>query len=408
MKPTLLQTFPDEKILLVKLKDPSFHKQKTTLIPPIGLLCLREAITDRDRVTILDENLGESLETHLETNQYDIIGLSVMFSAQHSQYLQAAKLAKKHAKIIIAGGHHAAFVPPPPGIDILIRGQGEPFFTRGQINIAFPKPAYNFMVPYWNANLPHDLQSKTKRWFPTITSRGCPYKCGYCTMNNFWGSPQFYKCAAIYNHFTDLATIGIKEIFIEDDNLTLNKDHFKMVIDALKFFDFWWSTPNGISPKSIQDPTTLNLINNSKCWRLSLAFETGVEATASKMGTLHSYLPYKKAEQLVKNISNMNIKTCGFFIIGYPGETQENIRTTLEYANALPLDDRYIYIATPYPGTELFNICIDHKILKYSPPELYEHLWYTEGLIDTPEFHGAQIEQIKQADREKALRRKDE
>ncbi|MFH1626114.1 MAG: radical SAM protein, partial [Pseudomonadota bacterium] len=200
----------------------------------------------------------------------------------------------------------------------------------------------------------------------------------------------------------------IKEIFIEDDNFTLNKDHFKMVIDALKFFDFWWSTPNGISPKSINNPEILSLINQSNCWRLSLAFETGVEATSYLMGTHHSYLPFKEAELLVRELNNMGIRTCGFFIIGYPGETQENIRTTLDYANSLPLDDRYIYIATPYPGTELFNTCMDHNLLKYSPPELYEHLWYTEGLIDTPEFHGAQIEQIKQADRENALRRKDE
>jgi radical SAM superfamily enzyme YgiQ (UPF0313 family) len=99
------------------------------------------------------------------------------------------------------------------------------------------------------------------------------------------------------------------------------------------------------------------------------------------------------------------IKTCGFFIIGFPGETMDDMRETLAYANALPLDQRNIYIATPYPGTPLYDLCDKRGYLQSKVPALYDDLLYTRGLIKTPEFSPEDVEELKMRDRDEAMKR---
>ena len=78
----------------------------------------------------------------------------------------------------------------------------------------------------------------------------------------------------------------------------------------------------------------------------------------------------------------------------------------MSYANSLPLDQRNIYIATPYPGTPLYSLCKKKGYLNSDGDALFEDLLYTKGLISTPEFSSEEIELIKKEDRERAMTRK--
>jgi radical SAM superfamily enzyme YgiQ (UPF0313 family) len=114
-------------------------------------------------------------------------------------------------------------------------------------------------------------------------------------------------------------------------------------------------------------------------------------------------MPFDGALSLVDALKAEGIKTCGFFIIGYPGETLDDMRKTLDYANTLPLDQRNIYIATPYPGTPLYEDC---KREGWLVSDDYKDLLYTKGLIQTPEFTPGQVEALKARDREAAIARR--
>jgi radical SAM superfamily enzyme YgiQ (UPF0313 family) len=114
-------------------------------------------------------------------------------------------------------------------------------------------------------------------------------------------------------------------------------------------------------------------------------------------------MPFVDAFLLVDALRQEGIKTCGFFIIGYPGETLDDMRKTLDYANMLPLDQRNIYIATPYPGTPLYEECRQEGWLVSDD---YKDLLYTKGLIQTPEFTPGQVEELKARDREEAIARR--
>jgi len=198
--------------------------------------------------------------------------------------------------------------------------------------------------------------------------------------------------------------MGIEEVFIEDDNVAATTEHLLMVARSLKDVSLRWSTPNGIEAKQIVG--RVGNLKASGCWRLSLPFETGSRYSASLMGLEGKWMDLINAKALVDECKGEGIEPIGFFIIGYPGETLDDMRRTLDYANALPLEQRNIYIATPYPGTHLYDICKMHGWLVTDGPDLYRSLLYTRGMIRTPQFDPEEVEELKRADREAAIARR--
>jgi radical SAM superfamily enzyme YgiQ (UPF0313 family) len=222
-------------------------------------------------------------------------------------------------------------------------------------------------------------------------------------VNRYWGNVRYFGAEKVRRHLEALRWIGVKELFIEDDNIVADAGRFEWLKNTLRELGLSWSTPNGIRAANLAEH--LDGLAASGCWRVSLPFETGSKNTARLMGLGSKWLEIERAHRLVRELKAQGIKTCGFFIIGYPGETLDDVRTTLDYANALPLDQRNIYIATPYPGTPLYETCAAKGYLLAEPPELYDRLLYTGGMISTPEFTAAKIEAIKYADRVAALER---
>jgi len=123
------------------------------------------------------------------------------------------------------------------------------------------------------------------------------------------------------------------------------------------------------------------------------------------MNLQNKWLEYEDSYEMVLRLRETGIKTCGFFIIGYPGETYDDMERTLEFANSLPLDQRNIYIATPYPGTPLFRYCKLHSYIEGDSKEFYRNLLYSKALISTPEFTAKGVAELRDRDRNRARRR---
>ena len=399
-----------KKILLVKLPELIKKGQLPTYVPPIGLWSIAHNLRRWYRgifVHVIDCHLDggglDLLKTHARRN-WDAIGISVQFSIQHQNYLDAVALCNTP---VFAGGFHAAAVPAPKGVTVF-RGAGELAlnpFARAE-DVEYPVPDEASMIPYWQARAPHDLQSTSRRWMPIEFSRGCNNRCGFCGVNGFWGKTQYFELEKIDDYLCRLAEIGIKELFIEDDNFVEVPWMFEQILARLRHLHFSWSMPNGIRIRGIMP--YLHQLKGAGCWRVSLPFETGTRKSARLMRLGNKWLEWEEALAVVQTLKDEGIQTCGFFIIGYPGETLADMRETLDYANALPLDQRNIYIATPYPGSPLYDACVENGYLVSEPPQLYEDLLYTRGLIRTEDFTPEQVEDLKRRDRDAAIARKEE
>jgi len=401
------------KILLINLKSPALAGQKITYMPPVHLWKIRSTLIRLkhfELVDICDEHIGEKCQDYLKKTKYDWVGISCRFSIQHHEYKRVAKLAKKAGSYVIAGGAHAGITEHIKNVDIITRLPGEyyfkPTFDDSVDNFVYPEFSYEEIQRYLDRKRPHDLKSKTDKWINVTTSYGCNRDCGFCAIKklsvyNGWRS---HSVKYLEEHFEYLFNKGINEIFFEDDNISLDKNRFIKIIDILNSYGFWWSCPNGIYIRSLLDEKVIKNLAGSKCWRLSLPFETGSERSAGLMNLGNKWLNFISAEYIVNRLNKIGIKTCGFFIIGYPGETEKDIKMTLEYANKLNLNQRNIYIATPYPGTRLFHECIVNGYINFDD-NFYEKLLYKNAVINTPWLSAQRVMEIKAEDRRKALER---
>lgn len=406
------------KILLIKLKEPIYETQKPCYVPPIGLWSMKSFVEhySNHRIDICDEHMGDDTKTFLEKNKYDIVGISAQFSIQHKEYLRISKLIKivKPGIKVIAGGFHASAIGKPVFVDEIIHGEGEEYFSnllfnkgiQSFDNIPFPFFRKKELKKYWKLKKPHDLESKTNKWMTIETSRGCNKKCNFCGVPNFWGRWRGHSVDWLNDHFKYLMKHGIKELFIEDDNLTMNKKRFIEIVRYLKQYNLLWSTPNGIQANTLFNKEILNALGDSTCWKLSLPFEAGNKKSADLMNIGNKFMKFDDAKNLIKVLKSSGIKTVGFFVIGYPGETIYDVNKTLEYANALPLDGRHVHIAIPYPGTPIYDTCKEKDYLLYDGEELYEQLLCTHGLIKTNYISPEEIYDIKMKDREEAIERR--
>ncbi len=205
----------------------------------------------------------------------------------------------------------------------------------------------------------HDLLPLDRQRMPMIkgpftfivTSRGCPAGCKYCIKHvSYQTSVRLRSPELIFEELTLLAGLGIHHVHMYADLFTVNRaqvvDLCKLIIDSgLKVR---WTCNSRVD---YVDEEMLRLMGRAGCWYISWGIESANEQIlkAARKG-------YKK-EQAAKALrwaKASGINNWGYFIIGLPGETEETIRETIDYAKSLPLDIALFHIAAPYPGTPFF------------------------------------------------------
>ncbi|UCD85424.1 MAG: radical SAM protein, partial [Deltaproteobacteria bacterium] len=151
-----------------------------------------------------------------------------------------------------------------------------------------------------------------------------------------------------------------------------------------------WNTPNGIAIWKL-DEQLLKLMKASGCYELTLAIESGDQEVLSKI--IKKPLNLKKLEELIKIIKKLRIETNSFFIVGFPGETKEQIHRTFKFAKRLKLDFSLFFIANPNPGSRLYEICKEKGYLR-KDFEL-ETIDYFKSNYETPEFTSQELEELR-------------
>ena len=397
--------------------------QSLTVWPPIHLWSMRSNLPSHSVETWDDSIQGSLLMAYTyKTYQasHDIFGASIRFSSQHDTMLSYTYIGKGLADQTHLGGAHAAFATdiqwakgqPPTGI--CTDGWGENYLRRlvSLPNLSFddlspPHPSPIEIESYWFTAKPHD-KTLTQRWVPVEFSRGCLRKCSFCSSKAMFSGRHTHSFDWIRSYLTWLKeSLGVQEVLIEDDSLDLDGWAYP-VVELLNSLSLKWSTPNGLPARPLLHLSQKQLKEVARnCWRLSLPFETGCPSTAKAMNLGNKWLPWEEAYELTLRLREAGIQAAGFFIIGYPGEAEDSIRTTLAYANSLPLTDRYIYCATPYPGTALYDLCLEHNYLDLAPgPSLYYSLSYRKSVISTPILLSSQVEAWRVLDQTLHNRRK--
>ncbi len=342
----------------------------------------------------------------IEEQKPDLVGFSCLFS---SQFPIIRKLVEKIKKldpdiITVAGGTHPSFLPKSAlfstQLDFVVMGEGELVLAQliqalrsgeelKQIaGLAFrendglwihpqrqyikdlnqlPTPARHLfkVEEYFKINVPMQSLSRSPRNLPVATSRGCPYQCQFCSSTIHWG--RRWRARSAENVLAELEELKerykVEEIKFEDDNLTANKRRAKEIFKGMieRRLNLKWNTPNGIAVWTL-DEEMLELMKESGCYEITVAVESGDEEVLKKI--VKKPVDLKRTQEMVKVIKKLGIETSGYFIIGFPGETRQQIMNTINYARSLELDRCYIFIFTPLPGTPLAQLAFEKGLLK--------------------------------------------
>ncbi|MBF0419576.1 MAG: cobalamin-dependent protein [Magnetococcales bacterium] len=372
---------------------------------PYGICILKAALAKHFHVTIVDANFQnmdeEDLAEILRREAPDCIGITCMSMEYHDVFLRTAKVAKETLpnSVVVVGGIYPTLMPErlvdAPGIDYVIMGEGEyrfpEFLTQILSNkkrpvnmdgLAYmengkavihpityyiheldqlPFPDYSDIdyAAYASQATKYVYYSYPRRWpfARTISSRGCPFKCIYCSSRAINGKEIRYRSAESVLTEIDwlVETYGIKELLFYDDNLALNRNRFEQLLRGLidRNYDLIWKSTN-IAVYALDDEI-LELMRKSGCYQLAMAIESGVWETLRGMKK-----PIKSLDQVravVHKAKELGFECAGMFIIGLPMESWENIRQTIHFAEELQLDYCTFNIATPLPKTELLDIC---------------------------------------------------
>ena len=234
-----------------------------------------------------------------------------------------------------------------------------------------------------------------------VTSRGCPAGCKYCIKHvSYQTSVRVRSPQLILEELQTLAGLGIHHVHMYADLFTVNRqqvvDLCRLIIDSgLKVS---WTCNSRVD---YVDEEMLQLMGRAGCWYISWGIESANEQILKR-----ARKGYKKDQALraLQWAKAAGINNWGFFIIGLPGETEETIRETIDYAKELPLDIALFHIAAPYPGTPFFYEVVQNNWFR--PGTRWEEVDMDRStVLDYPDLTAEQLEYWqKRATREWSLR----
>jgi radical SAM superfamily enzyme YgiQ (UPF0313 family) len=189
-----------------------------------------------------------------------------------------------------------------------------------------------------------------------LSSRGCPNLCTFCDWpQTFMG--RFYRTRSPENFVNELEYITnempeIKEIFIEDDTFTINKERVIKICDLIKErkLDIIWSA----NVRADIPFYVLKKMKDAGCRILIVGYESGNQQI---LNNVKKGITLEQAEKFTIAAKNAGLKIFGCFMIGLPGETKETIEQTFRFAKKLNPDMVFFQQAVPFPGTEFYNWC---------------------------------------------------
>ena len=151
----------------------------------------------------------------------------------------------------------------------------------------------------------------------------------------------------------------IEEIAIVDDNFTFNKENAIKILNEIKELKMKVRFPNGLRIDKI-DEEIIEILKETGCYTVGFGIETGTQKVLKMM---KKKLNLETVTDLVKMCQKNELLVSGNWIIGYPGETEEDIYESMKYFMRLKLDSMAIVPCIPFPGTDARRICMENDWL---------------------------------------------
>jgi len=445
-----------KKVLFLNPPDPTLVENVNNpgyayFEPPIGLMYVYSYLKNQNKydTRIVDLNIEmkfitrKGLEDTLEglVNSYkpDLVAISALYYTSRDIFHAIAKKIKEvnpNIKVVF-GGHYPTHITNLTledknvdyaiisegelGLSDLVEGLNSPAGIENVEGIAFRKDGKviknernNFWQGFKNSKrLPWEdvhmeyyfkegknflfrIYKKEDIVLGAMTAtRGCPNRCTFCS------SSRFFKCRWRYREVESVIeevkflkdNYGVNTIVFNDENIAVYKEWFLKLLEELKKLNVRWIAGGGLSVRTINDEEVIKKMYEGGIAAFNIAIETGNEEVMKRIKKPLNLAEVDNVVRLIRKYGNGFI--VGFFIIGFPFETKKQVIETLEFSGKLKLDWNALYCFQPFPGTDLYDYCIENNLIAgYDAKDCKEYEFHSAAEIKYPDYTKEELNKL--------------
>ncbi|GJQ50988.1 MAG: B12-binding domain-containing radical SAM protein [Candidatus Kuenenia stuttgartiensis] len=336
------------------------------------------------RLKNLDDVVWQEVKRVLSDFNPDVLGVSSM-TASYVSALNVSIIAKQiNPKVVIVfGGKHPTALPKNTlknkSIDYVVIGEGEETFrelllhlgkpenvqgiayrnSRGEVLVTPQRPYIadinKLPIPIFESSINrYDFENKNTSGAYTwsiISARGCPFQCIYCSSDKIIRYRSIESVTEEINFVKQ--KFGINQFCFEDDSFSMQRTRALELCNRLKCENIKWQCNTRVD---LIDKDVVSAMKRSGCVEVAIGIETGSLKTLER---IRKKINYEKVSQAIKLFKKSGILVKAYFMIGFPWENREDMEQTLKLIHILPIDDFQLNIATPLPGTQMFQELVD-------------------------------------------------
>jgi anaerobic magnesium-protoporphyrin IX monomethyl ester cyclase len=221
-----------------------------------------------------------------------------------------------------------------------------------ETDFKIPIPPHN-QLPLHKYQLSHGY---TKPVASVLTSYGCPHRCSFCVSAqiNF----QYRNVDNIIQELDYLHSLGVKQIIFRDNIFGFHKKSCKELLKKIidRKYDLKWVSDSRVD---ILDEEMISLMSKSGCHALHFGIESANEDTLKKYEK--NLKDISLVEETIELCKKYRILSVGYFILGLPGETKNQVEKTIDYSIRLGVDYASYNLPIPIFGTNLREESLKNK-----------------------------------------------
>ena len=218
------------------------------------------------------------------------------------------------------------------------------------------------------------------------TGRGCPARCTFCLWPQVTQGHQ-YRVRRPENVLEEVSTLKakfpkMKELFFDDDTFTADPARARRIAELLGPRGITWST----NSRANVDYETLKVLKDGGLRLFVVGYESG---NAQILKNIKKGVGLDRARRFTRDCHELGILIHGTFILGLPGETRETIDESIRFAQEMDCETIQVSLASPYPGTELFDYLVQNGYLAVD--QLLDETGYQKCTITYPGLSSEEI-----------------
>ena len=375
--------------------------------PPLGIGFLASALRNAGHhVRFIDNYLRPSdfLETDfLNRRRIDAIGISASTICAHDLHRMLDRL--RHMRDtgvwsgkVVVGGPHTTAVPDdiPEWVDHVVQGEGEePIVaiaegeTERVLRTTRTKDLDALAPPAWDlfAGLPYDWTASWLKVAPVFTmntSRGCPFKCSFCSTPDIWGRAyRYFSADWVIEQIKHLVkTYGAKGVYFREDNFSVHRKRVTEFCEKLlsSGINIQWVCETRVDTLRRD---LLELMHRAGCRGIYVGVESGSQRVLDymqkdiKLGEVHDVFRW---------CSEIGIRTYASFVVGVPTETPEERALTVAMPEKIGATTHSMNVFVGVPTSRLYHHVLENNLYAHVDDRGLVYLKDHDALVD--EFYG--------------------